>query len=492
MTILSTLGFALTGLPLSAAQDEAATTRHEVEVDGRALSYTAFVDRLPIRGLEADKPRAYIAFVAYRMPAEPGAGPRPVTFIWGGGPGSSGLGVHMNWGPKRVVDGDLEDNGLTLLGETDLVFVDPVGTGFSRPARSEYADEFYSVRGDARSIAEFVRVWLRVYGEGPSPLFLAGVSYGVWRAVSVAERLEQDGTQVAGLVLASGGMGLGTEVAPREIVEAHRIPGRTATALHHGQLPEEIAATRSEALVAGEQWALDVYAPALRRIASLTDEEREAVARDLARFTGYPPERIDRRTLRITPREYLQGMLMEEGRSLEQYDMRQTRPSGSGSIPSSSTDVGIDDQRRMQYLRHDLAYRTDLAYLGVESGYTPIMGPEPSSVGQRWSYDSGSITPEVVEAAQAGEGPPGAEPWLLRAIEQNPQLGALFGVGLFDSLNSCSGNQELRDRLDPAVAQNIQLKCYVGGHGFHREEAPSRQQFAVDIRTFIQNTAGGR
>lgn len=132
----------LVGTSPSAAQDEfVSTTSHQINVDGGVLKYTAQAGRIPIRSVEADEPRAHIFYVAYRVSSANGV-PRPITFLWGGGPSGPAIGVHMTFGPKRVEKGKVVDNPLTLLPVTDMVFVDPVGTGFSRPTKPEYGEEF--------------------------------------------------------------------------------------------------------------------------------------------------------------------------------------------------------------------------------------------------------------------------------------------------------------------------------------------------------------
>lgn len=472
---------------LAGAQGEMiARTSHSVKVDGRALEYTAQAGRVPIRPIEADEPHAHMFYVAYRVPPVDGS-PRPVVFAWGGGPSAPAIGVHMGFGPRRVVDGSLVDNEMTLLPVADLVFVDPVGTGFSRPTRPEHGEEFYNVRGDAAAMAEFIRAWRALYDPEGSPIFVAGGSYGVWRAAFVAELLEKSGTRVTGVVAWSGGIQLGSDAAPREIVVALRIPGRAAAALHHGLLSPDIGPNEAAVVAAAEKWAREVYAPALARVAQLSDNEREGVARGLSRFTGYPLAKIDRGTLAVTPRDYLAGLL--PGKTLDLNDMRRVRAAGGEAAAQGADRNGL---RTARYLRDDLGYSTDLAYLGgLEHGYVPVTGPDYRAPGARWEYNTGTITPEVMEAARAGEGPPGTEPWLRRAMDINPRLKVLVAAGLYDSLNSCSANEDLL-RRHPHLAGNFTLKCYQSGHGVARDPV-SAPQFAADFRRFVVATmaAGG-
>jgi carboxypeptidase C (cathepsin A) len=168
----------------AAGQAEApSVTRHTVRLDdGRVLHYTAQVGQLPIRPMASIEPHAYIGYISYRVPPAAGA-KRPIAFVWGGGPSAPSLGANVAYGPKKIVDGKVVDNPLTILSVADLVFVDPVGTGFSRPTKPEYGAEFYQVLGDQASVAEFIRAWRAMYDPERSPIFLCGGSYGTWRVV---------------------------------------------------------------------------------------------------------------------------------------------------------------------------------------------------------------------------------------------------------------------------------------------------------------------
>jgi carboxypeptidase C (cathepsin A) len=187
---------------------------------GRTVAYTARAGLLPIRLNDTGEPRGYIFFVAYTLDRAPREAPRPLTFAWNGGPGSNSLLLHLSaLGPRRLTgDGErgdhagliaLEDNEATWLDATDLVFVDPIGTGFSRPSRPEYADDFYGVLGDIATTVEFIRTYRTRFDAWDAPVYLAGESYGVWRAAGAAESMERAGQRVAGLVLISGGIPLG-------------------------------------------------------------------------------------------------------------------------------------------------------------------------------------------------------------------------------------------------------------------------------------------
>ncbi len=208
--------------PWRAQEEPIVTTHHAVTIGARRLRYTARAGRIPIRDNEAGDVHGQMFFVSYTLDRAPTDPPRPLTFVWNGGPGSNAALVHLiGFGPKRIAppagsrpgDGTrwiIEPNPGTWLETTDLVFVDPIGTGYSRPTRAEYGAEFYQTRGDAESVAEFIRVYRTRFDAFDAPLFLAGESYGVTRAAGVAAALETRGTEVRGVILLGLALPLGS------------------------------------------------------------------------------------------------------------------------------------------------------------------------------------------------------------------------------------------------------------------------------------------
>ena len=468
MKMLLAALFALALAAPALAEEAISVTQHRYSAGGTSLTYRAETGRLPIYDPATGKVAGEIFFVAYRVPSKT---PRPVTFVWNGGPGSPATLLHFEaFGPRRIEGGRLVDNPASLLTASDLVFVDPVGTGFSRAATPAAAKDFYSVTGDLSATAAFIQRWRDRFGAGRSPIYLAGESYGVWRAAGTAELLEKRGVKVAGVMLISGGVAVG-DTTPRPLATALRTPNRTAAALFHGRLDPSVGTNRAVAVKAAETWARDVYAPALARLDALSAAEREQVAGDLARYTGYPVAAIDRKTLTVSPRQYLSGLLKDQGKTLNTFDMRVT--GGDGDPETRKLILG--------YFGKALGYRTDLKYVGLEA-QTPDDDPKPGNA--RWAYNSGVITPEVMARAQAGEGPPGGQPWTARAMALDPQLRVLVAAGLYDSLNSCAGNRELQARLDPAIAGRFRFGCYLGGHMMYRD-AEARAQLSRDARAFV-------
>ena len=352
--------------PAAAADGAPATTQHSITINGRRLRYTATAGLLPIRVNDTGEPHGQVFFVAYTAAAPQGTR-RPLTFLWNGGPGSNATLLHLvGFGPKRLADSrgavacvecEIEDNDATWLEQSDLVFVDPVGTGFSRPTRAEYGAEFYNTLGDIASIAEFVRVYLTRFDAWDAPLFIAGESYGAWRASGVAETLEQRGMRVAGVMVISGGIHVGP-VIDDDLRTALFIPTRAAAAFHHQKLGADLQKDLPSTLRTIETWARNEYAPALKRAGSLSDQERDAIAGALARYTGLEPALIDRNTLVVGRQQFAEQLLREPKRVLARFDTRQVegrRAPGPSQrdgepLPASGARVqdrpGVSGQRR--------------------------------------------------------------------------------------------------------------------------------------------------
>lgn len=488
---------AMIALPVNAA--EMSATRSERDVvppapvethqtirlaNGR-LDHLAEVGRVAIRDVETTEALGYMGYIAYRVPSR---SPRPLIFVWNGGPGANSATLHFEVaGPRRGEGDQLVDNAETWLTSADLVFVDPIGTGFSRPTSKEAADAFYGTVGDVASVAEFVRSWLLLHDAQDRPVFLAGESWGAGRAASVGYRLLRQGVPIKGLILISGGDGLNTMRLPAETATALRVVDLAPVTLFHGKLPAELGTTAEAARATAETWARTTYEPALTRRAELTDAERDTVIFDLSRFTGVPADQIDRATLTFTPRQHLRGLLQDQGKTLNIFDMRLTES------PRDAFNLAVD-----RYLRRTLNYRTDLAYVGldeVQVGYAPH-DRFPDSVGARWNYATiEDASPEVVQAAiseaiRRGGGPPRIGPPLPateEALALSPTLKVLVASGRYDSLASCARDAATEQILPSALRTAMTYRCYEGGHMFYRDAA-TRLQFSQDIADMVSSS----
>jgi carboxypeptidase C (cathepsin A) len=480
--------------------DENVTTHHQMKRGERTLRYTARAGMLPIRDNETGEIHGRMFFIAYGLDRSPGEPARPLTFLWNGGPGANSTLLHLSgFGPRRIHRSpdqggsthevlEIEDNQTTWLDQTDLVFVDPIGTGFSRPTRAEYAAEFYNTLGDIASVTEFVRVYLTRFDAWDAPLVICGESYGVWRAAGVAEALVRRGRTVAGVILISGGIPVGP-VLSDAMRTALFVPTRTAAAFYHKKLAPELLTDERATLAKAETWARTEYAPALAKRDSLGPSERQRIREQLARFTGLDPSLIDEKTLVVGRQAFAEQLLRDRKQVLARYDIREF---------ASSAGIWSAGQKRAisKYLRAELGFKTDLAYQGVEEGFSPSTGGRPLSVGERWNYNQGPPQPRGTPP-NADAPPGGHQPWLRRAIALAPSLRAFVAAGWYDSLNSCAGNAYLIKQLEPELQRSITAKSYAGGHMLY-ESPGARQQLRQDIKQFLEDicradrSGGGR
>jgi carboxypeptidase C (cathepsin A) len=439
--------------------DAQMTTAHVMHAGEKSLAYTAEVGLVPLTDEATSAVHAHMFFTAYLVKSSDAA--RPIAFVWNGGPGAPSNWVHFRgFGPRLLEGSTFVDNADTPLWAADLVFVDPVGTSFSRPERAEYAKEYFSTVGDARATTQFIRTWLKLHhGEG-RPVFLIGESFGGFRAGGATERLESQGQHVAGVVLISGGVASGPLI-PKDVRTALVTPQRAAAALALGKAPADLGTNRVAVVRAATQWSLQNYLPALVNADKLTDAEREAIIKDLSRFTGFPASKIDRKTL-VIGREYLKEMSPDPGKSLTTYDMRTTE-----TPPFDESVIG-------QYF-HDLGYRSERPYMetGPAADLLSVKG-KPWVNDYRW--------PESEKW-----GPSYAEPWLPKAMEINPNIRVFVAAGLYDALNSCAENDVLLGMLEPDLARSYTMRCYPGGHMMYRDP-DTRVTLSKDIRNFIIST----
>jgi carboxypeptidase C (cathepsin A) len=480
------LGSAPAILAANPADDAPIVTRHDVPIDGQELAYTAEVGRVAIRDVETGEPHGYMFYTAYRaVRRQGGQAKRPVMFVWDGGPGAPSAWLHFDIaGPKLLQGQRLVDNSDTWLAGTDLVLVDPIGTGFSRPTRAAYEPEFYGTVGDVASVTEFVRSWLILHDAVGAPVFLAGESWGAGRAASVAYALEKRGINVNGLILISGGFGLDRRYGSPSLLQALGVVDMASTALYWHRSAPELGKDPATVRRAAEVWARATYAPALGRLGELSAAARNRIAAQLARFTGIAAAAIDHRTLVVTPHQFRTELLRSEGKVLYLLDGRRTSPPSDAGTPEM-----------LHYLRETLGYRTDLPYLDLEDltqGFAPS-GTYPTSVGEQWNYATAPMTAEQVKAAIAaavasGAGPPQLGPPLpgmRQALALNPHLEALVAVGIYDPYQQCARGQATEDALPPALHRAITFKCYAGGHAMYLGSAAIRAQLSRDVLQLV-------
>jgi carboxypeptidase C (cathepsin A) len=464
--------------------DGIVTTRHSVTVAGHTLAYTARAGHIPIRDNDTGEVHGNMFFTAYTLDGAANDGMRPLTFLWNGGPGSSSSLVHLvGFGPKRLdAEGRPQPNDGTWLHATDLVFIDPIGTGYSRPAKAEYGPEFYQNRGDAESVAEFIRVYVTRADAWDAPLFLAGESFGVTRAVRVAAILQRKGLPPSGLML----IGL---VPPLAAIDGRTraalgVPTFAAAAHYHGVLA---GGTRglTAVLEEAEQWALREYAPALARRNTLSSAERDAIRDRLGRFTGIAPERIDS-TLVVRMDSFTWQLLGARSRVVGRYDSRVTaaappvRPPMYDPTKDPSLEDIVDDVGVIRYFRSELRFLSDLRYQGpFGGGYPPPESFRGDWMSVRWNRD---------DIGQLQGNPSDSIPELQRVMRSDPALKVWTACGYYDLVCSYAVIGHMADKLEPALARNVTVRAYAGGHAIYTDPG-ARLQMRDDVTAFIATAA---
>jgi carboxypeptidase C (cathepsin A) len=474
-------------------QDEPiVTTHHEVTIAGRTLRYSARAGRIPIRDNEAGDIHGRMFFVSYTLDRPAGSPARPLTFVWNGGPGSNAALVHLiGFGPKRIAPPRaappnetgrwiVEPNPGTWLDTTDLVFVDPIGTGYSRPTTAEYGREFYQTRGDAESVAELIRVYRTRFDAFDAPLFLAGESYGVTRAAGVAAALERRGTTVRGVILLGLALPLGSP--PPAVRTALGLPSLTVAAFVNRKLAPDLQRDLDATMKEAETWAMGPYATALARRDSVTDAQRDSIVRALARFTGLDPTLIDRRTLTVDRMRLGNYLLRREGRFVGQYDSRLVGPLDTTQAPYDPTKDPslqnlLDDVAVLRYLREELGFRSDLKYQG------PFGGGYPPPTAFRGDWMS-------VKWVRAAEDSAAGERALSEAMRLDRSLRVLSACGIYDLVCDYYGNTWVASRLDPDVRRNVVAYAYPGGHAMYTDPR-AHAQLKRDVARFIHDAVVG-
>ena len=466
-------------------------THHDVTVGGRTMHYTARAGRIAIRENETGDVHGQMFFISYTLDQAPGQPPRPLTFAWNGGPGSNAALVNfVGFGPKRVAPQRgadpaddtkrwiIEPNPGTWLDETDLVFVDPIGTGYSRVVRAEYGPEFYQTRGDAESVAEFIRVYRTRYDAHDAPLFLAGESYGVTRAAGVAEALERRGTTVRGVVMLSLELPLGTmSDATRSALE---LPTLAAAAFVNHKLAPDLQRDLTATLKQVESWAETDYARALARRDSLSAAEKDSVVRVLSRFTGLDASLIDRRTLVVTRMQVGNYLLRTEGKFVGQYDSRKLAPLDTAAQYDVTRDPSLvhqlDAVTILRYMRNDLGYKSDLRYQGPWGGsYPPPTTFRGDWMSPRWNRP-------VAAGAPSPEGP--KDPLRL-ALTANPSMRVMIACGVYDLICDYFGNEWIVSHLEPALRRNVtRQELPRRPRHVHRSDARSCNSSATSRNSF--------
>jgi carboxypeptidase C (cathepsin A) len=491
-------------------------TAHAVTVGGRTLKYHATAGFIVLKeeegkplGKAADqkpaseekpgsepnktkdglKPKAKVFFVAYTLDDVPEVSRRPVMFAFNGGPGSSSVWLHMgSMAPRRAGLTDegeapappyqLVDNESTWLDETDLVFVDPVSTGYSRPVAKEDPRQFHGIKEDIASVGDFIRVYTSRNARWLSPKFILGESYGTTRASGLSDYLQNRyGLYLNGIILVSSALNFQSLVFTAQNNEPYIdfLPSYAASAWYHKKLPTDLQAkSLAEVTDAARVFAGGEYALALARGDRLPVADLRRLAEEVSRFTGLPAGYLVQRKLRLKDSQFFSQLLREEGKVIGRFDAR-----FSGFRYEPATDLGADQQEEYDpsdeavngplsatfndYIRRELNFESDLPYELVAD-----VGP--------WNFGDGI------------QGFPNTAEDLRKAMTRNPYLKVWVTCSYYDLATPFFGAENVISQmnLEPSIRANLRFSYYESGHMLYIHK-PSRVKFKEDFLAFLKD-----
>jgi carboxypeptidase C (cathepsin A) len=492
LLLLASPSFGQAGAPPSKAEtkpkptgfnDEPIVTKHEILLAGKPLKYTATAGFLPIKD-DKGEVEAHIFYIAYTRDDVGERSKRPLLFSFNGGPGSASVWLHLGaLGPKRVAFPDggdfpappfkLVDNESTWLEDTDIVFIDPVGTGYSRAAKPELNRKFHGLQGDLDSVGEFIRLYITRNERWGSPLFIVGESYGTTRAAGLSDRLLRRGIAASGIILISSVLNFQTLEAARgnDLPYVLFLPTFTATAWYHKKLAPDLQSDRKTTLKEAAKWAEGEYATALMQGDRLTPERRKEVARQLARYTGLDPVYVERSNLRIDDTRFRKELLRDRGQTVGRLDSRFLGIDELGVTDRPEDDPSMSAIRPAytstfnQYIREDLGFASDSNY--------NILG---EGVGA-WDW------------GPSGRGQADTSEALRDALSKNPYLKVLVASGYYDMATPYLATEYTLAHmgLDPSMRANFKIEEYESGHMMYIH-GPSLAKLKGDVGSFLKAT----
>ena len=468
--------------PAKPIEDRVVTTKHKAAIGGASVAYTAAAGTLVLRD-EEGKAKASMFFVAYTRDGVQDLSKRPITFTYNGGPGSSSVWLHMGaFGPRRVVLDDegrdpgppyrLTDNGESILDLTDLVFIDPVITGYSRPAPGEEAKQFHGLREDVESVGQLVHLYATRYGRWSSPKFLSGESYGTTRSAALVHHLqERYGMYFNGVVLISSILNFQTArfQVGNDLPYPLFLPTYTATAWYHKRLPADLQGDLQKALREAETFALGEYTLALAQGNDLAPERRRDIAQKVARLTGLSPEYVERVNLRPVIHPFTKELLRSERKTVGRLDSRfqgidRTAEGEEPEFdPSMAAILGPFSGVLNDYVRQELEFESDLPYEILTGRVRP------------WSYRD--FENSYVNVAED----------LREAMARNPALKVFVGNGYYDLATPYFATEYTFDHLafDPGYAERVTMTYYECGHMMYIRKV-DREKMKRDLAEFYK------
>lgn len=488
------------GYEPEASDVPAVKTEHSINVNGKTLRYTAEVGKIAIPD-ESGKTMGHIFYVAYVLDNPDPAHPRPVTFSYNGGPGSDSVYVHLGgFGPRRAAlnaDGSnpappykLVDNSDTWLDASDLVFVDAIGTGYSRATSRANLMKAATAQGDLECFAQFVREWLYQNDRLNSPLILAGESYGTFRSGGLAYVLWQHHLPLSGVVLLSSALNMNTITASysNDLPYWLALPTQTAIAWHFHKLPARLQSEPiSEVEKAAETWAQTKYEHYLDLGGALQGAERQQALQEMSDFTGLSPQLLDRWNLRVSTGLFDSSLLRDRKETIGRYDGSVT---GSNRTPGDTRpDYDASDllstpylHEMVAYLRDELGYKTTTEYGDRGMGGAGI---------PQWTYDIGGTGGAGGWGARGGGNDVSQD--LELTFAQDPSLRLMVCEGYFDQATPMlEARYSLRHIfMTPEALSQVRFETYNSGHMIYAHDQ-ARAKLHADFDAFVKMLGGNR
>ncbi len=475
--------------PAPDPEPKVSRTRGSVRIGDEVVHYTATTGWMIMKD-DAGKPIARFGYTAYTRDGIKDLARRPVTFAYNGGPGSSSIWLHMGiLGPRRVVVGDPQytppppsqrvDNEFSVLDVTDLVMIDPVGTGFSKPLGEAKGADFWGVDQDVKSVGAFIKRYVTENGRWGSPKYLLGESYGGVRSAALANHLQSvHGMNLNGVVLVSPFLNAASGVDGGEIDLPHALylPTLAATAWFHGLVANKPASLQAY-LADVERFAYAEYLPALSKGFVITPEEKGAVAAKLAAYTGTSADYWEKADLRVSHQQFLQQLQRDQRLIAGRIDSRYVGPALN---PLAET-MDYDPFFPAVGPAYTAAF---LDYLHGELKFDDAEEYRVSAFDVKWDWkhqQPGSKVGDILA--------PNTVPDLARAMTMNPGLHVLVQQGWYDLATPYFVMQYDIDhlRITPEARKRIRTEYYEAGHMMYLH-APSMRKYRDDLAQFIRAT----
>lgn len=481
-------GEAKPAAPESEAKEQSSVTQHTARIGGQSISYTATASTTLLKN-EKGEPEALMYSTAYTENGVKDLGQRPIAFLYNGGPGSSSVWLHMGaYGPRRIVTGNasptppapyqLVDNEYSLLDKADLVFIDPVGTGFSHSVGKAKDSDFWGVQPDVQSLAQFISIYISRNHRWNSPKLLIGESYGTFRSVALCNYLqEHDGIYVNGVVLMSSVLDLGTlnfTIGDDRSYILY-LPTYAAIAWHYNLIKDRPADLPSF-LERVRQFASTEYADALLKGDNIGDSEKQQVAAKMSSFTGLDQSYLVKANLRVNIAQFRAELLRGRGLTIGRYDARYNSATYdvleeyAADDPSYNAVLGAFTAAFNSYVRDDLKFGEGMDY--------KILPSEPS---EHWKWKGSTGNPQ-----EGFPSAPNVENDLVQELLDNASLQLQVENGYFDLATPFYATEFTMNHLllPKSAGDRIHLQYYEAGHMMYLH-VPDLEKLSTNVRAFI-------